>query len=97
MGVESLGQLVVWEWRSESHVLKQQGHLLGGQSLAFSSDGRAIVTGGDDGRVKLWAVHSGFCTVTFSEHESAVTAVAFSAKGKSASPVRVALPAEKGE
>jgi len=78
VGVSSLGQLIVWEWRSETHVLKQQGHLVGGTSLAFSPDGRAIVTGGEDGRVKIWAVQSGFCTVTFSEHDAAVTDVAFS-------------------
>jgi len=81
VGVSSLGQLIVWEWRSETHVLKQQGHLVGGTSLAFSPDGRAIVTGGEDGRVKIWAVQSGFCTVTFSEHDAAVTDVAFSKTG----------------
>ena len=33
-------------------------------------------------QVKLWNASSGFCFVTFSEHSSAVTAVAFSPSGK---------------
>ena len=46
-----LGQLLVWEWQSESYVLKQQGHFNSMVSLAYSPDGQYIVTGGDDGKV----------------------------------------------
>lgn len=46
-----LGQLLVWEWQSESYVLKQQGHFNSMVSLAYSPDGQHIVTGGDDGKV----------------------------------------------
>lgn len=45
------GQLLVWEWQSESYVFKQQGHFNSMASLAFSPDGQYIVTGGDDGKV----------------------------------------------
>lgn len=45
------GQLLVWEWQSESYVFKQQGHFNNMASLAFSPDGQYIVTGGDDGKV----------------------------------------------
>ncbi|KAA8497920.1 Periodic tryptophan protein 2-like [Porphyridium purpureum] len=76
----SLGQLLVWEWRSETHVLKQQGHLSLANSLSFAPNGRFMASGGMDGAVKLWSVQSGFCVSTFREHESAVTAVAFSKK-----------------
>lgn len=48
-----LGQLLVWEWQSESYVLKQQGHSNSMVSLAYSPDGQYIVTGGDDGKVGL--------------------------------------------
>ena len=47
-----LGQLLVWEWQSESYVLKQQGHFNSMVSLAYSPDGQYIVTGGDDGKVR---------------------------------------------
>eukprot|EP00177_Eucheuma_denticulatum_P004918 GFKZ01008937.1.p1 GENE.GFKZ01008937.1~~GFKZ01008937.1.p1 ORF type:complete len:966 (+),score=127.01 GFKZ01008937.1:494-3391(+) len=71
------GQLVVWEWRSETHILKQQSHVLSANAVAFSQDGRAIVTGSTDGRVKLWGVVNGFCIATFTDHDASVTAVAF--------------------
>lgn len=45
------GQLLVWEWQSESYVFKQQGHFNNMASLAYSPDGQYIVTGGDDGKV----------------------------------------------
>lgn len=46
-----MGQLLVWEWQSESYVLKQQGHFNSMVALAYSPDGQYIVTGGDDGKV----------------------------------------------
>lgn len=50
--------------------------------LAYSMDGQLLATGGDDGKVKLWNVHSGFCFVTFHEHTNAVTDAAFSGTKK---------------
>jgi periodic tryptophan protein 2 len=77
LGSSKLGQLVVWEWQSESFILKQQGHYNSLNSLAYSHDGQHIVTGGEDGKVKLWNTRSGFCFVTFTEHTGSVTAVDF--------------------
>ncbi|XP_034948808.1 periodic tryptophan protein 2 homolog [Chelonus insularis] len=78
LGCSQLGQLLVWEWQSETYAMKQQGHSNNMNSLAYSGDGQFIVTGGDDGKVKLWNTLSGFCIVTFSEHTSAVSSVIFS-------------------
>lgn len=72
-GCAKLGQLLVWEWQSETYVLKQQGHYHNIGALEFSPDGSVVVTGGDDGKIKLWSMTSGFCYVTFSEHTAAVT------------------------
>ena len=55
-----LGQLLVWEWQSESYVLKQQGHFNSMVSLAYSPDGQYIVTGGDDGKVRAGCILSGW-------------------------------------
>lgn len=78
LAATGLGQLLVWEWQSEQYVMKQQGHASEMSCIAYSPDGQYIVTGGEDSKVKLWNVNSGFCFVTFSEHTSAVTAVQFS-------------------
>jgi periodic tryptophan protein 2 len=81
-GCSKLGQLLVWEWQSESYVLKQQGHQHDMTSLAYSQDGQFIVTGGDDGKLKLWNTQTGFCFVTFTEHTAGIQAVEFSPKGQ---------------
>ncbi|MEQ2177893.1 U3 snoRNP protein [Goodea atripinnis] len=76
-----MGQLLVWEWQSESYVFKQQGHFNNMASLAYSPDGQYVVTGGDDGKVKVWNTNSGLCFVTFTEHTSSVTNVTFTSSG----------------
>ncbi|XP_042316227.1 periodic tryptophan protein 2 homolog [Sceloporus undulatus] len=80
-GCAGLGQLLVWEWQSESYVLKQQGHFNSMSSLAYSPDGQYLVTGGHDGKVKVWNTISGFCFVTFTEHTSSISAVTFTSSG----------------
>ncbi|PHH63470.1 hypothetical protein CDD81_5849 [Ophiocordyceps australis] len=79
-GASKLGQLLVWEWQSESYILKQQGHFDSINSLVYSPDGQRVITTADDGKIKVWDTQSGFCTVTFTEHTSGVTACQF-AKG----------------
>ncbi|XXH00447.1 hypothetical protein Hte_006792 [Hypoxylon texense] len=80
-GASKLGQLLVWEWQSESYILKQQGHFDSMNALVYSPDGKRIVTTADDGKIKVWDVDSGFCIVTFTEHTSGVTACDFAKKG----------------
>ena len=52
LGCPDLGQLLVWEWQSETYVLKQQGHAAAMSCLAYSPDGAVIATGGQDAKVK---------------------------------------------
>ncbi len=80
-GCASLGQLLVWEWQSESYILKQRGHSYGLNSLAFSPSGGLCATGGEDNKVKLWNVRSGFCFATFDVHNAPVTSVTFISNG----------------
>eukprot|EP00158_Paraphelidium_tribonemae_P007647 Partr_v1_DN28312_c2_g1_i1_m79132 putative periodic tryptophan protein len=55
-GSSALGQLVVWEWQSETFILKQQGHLSTMDCVAYSPDGDIVATGGSDGKLKLWSI-----------------------------------------
>jgi periodic tryptophan protein 2 len=81
-GCQSMGQLLVWEWQSETYILKQQSHFNDMNCMCYSPDGHVIATGGDDGKVKLWDTSSGFCFATFNEHSAAVTAVCITSNGK---------------
>jgi periodic tryptophan protein 2 len=78
LGCPTSQQLLVWEWRSETYVLKQRGHAYGMRTMAYSPDGVVICTGGEDGKLKLWNATSGFCYVTLEQsHTAPITAVAF--------------------
>ncbi|KNC50531.1 periodic tryptophan protein 2 [Thecamonas trahens ATCC 50062] len=60
-GSAALGQLVVWEWQSETFVLKQQGHAGTLNCVSYSPDGLYMATGSDDAKVKVWSTTTGFC------------------------------------
>lgn len=75
-----LGQLMVWEWQSESFILKQQSQYDSLRCLAYSPDGTKAVTGSADGKIKVWDTQSGFSIITFSQHTAEVTALKFSAR-----------------
>ena len=74
-GSQTLGQLLVWEWKSESYILRQMGHSSQLLSANFSPDGHILATGGIDGKIKLW--EKGLCFATFSEHTNGVVDVIF--------------------
>ncbi|KAJ3349793.1 hypothetical protein GGF32_005278 [Allomyces javanicus] len=80
LGSAALGQLVVWEWPSESYVLKQQGHAYDLTSVAWSPAG-VIATGGDDAKIKLWN-DNGFAYVTFDQHAGPVSGLQFARHGR---------------
>jgi len=64
MGCPKSQQLLVWEWRSETYIIKQRGHSYGMNCFAYSPDGIVIASGGEDGKIKLWNSSSGFCYAT---------------------------------
>lgn len=81
-GLAKMGQLLVYEWQSESYILKQQGHFDSMNALCYSPDGSRVVTASEDGKIKIWDINSGFCLTTFLEHTSSVTAIQFAKKGQ---------------
>ncbi|CAD2222292.1 periodic tryptophan protein 2 [Angomonas deanei] len=78
-GSAHLKQLLVWNWKSEAYVLKEQSHYYDITRTAISADSRLLISGGDDGKVKVWSATSGQCYVTFNEHAGPITGIATSA------------------
>uniref|UniRef100_A0A915EKJ6 Heme O synthase n=1 Tax=Ditylenchus dipsaci TaxID=166011 RepID=A0A915EKJ6_9BILA len=50
--------------------------------VSYSLNGSLSVTGGEDGKVKIWSYQNSFCIVTFTEHSSGVSDVCFTQNGK---------------
>ncbi|MCG8366182.1 MAG: TIR domain-containing protein, partial [Pseudanabaenales cyanobacterium] len=58
-----------------------QGHESGVLSVAFSPDGQSIVSGDEDGVMRLWSLKGGAIGQPFQGHEEGVSAVAFCPDG----------------
>ncbi|MGO8926024.1 MAG: protein kinase domain-containing protein [Limisphaerales bacterium] len=71
-------------WQRQTHLsLKTlRGHLSGVTSVAFSPDGRRIVTGSFDNTAKMWDAASGEELLTLKGHSGEVRSVAFSPDGQ---------------
>jgi WD40 repeat protein len=52
------------------------------ESVAFSSDGQTLASGGRDNAIKLWDVRTGKLLRNFNGHEGWIQVVAFSPDGK---------------
>jgi WD40 repeat protein len=58
-GPRSSGELKVWNVQSGQEILTLKGHTDGVSSVAFSPDGRRIVSGSGDGTLKVWDAAAG--------------------------------------
>ena len=67
---------MVTQWRYGGEPLALQGHRGGISSLAFSADGRRIVTGAGDSLAKLWDTATGAPLLTFRGHTDGIKSVA---------------------
>jgi periodic tryptophan protein 2 len=72
-GSDHLKQLIVWDWRGESYLLKEQSHYYDINVTGVTSDGSTIISGGEDGKVKVWKRSNGQCFANFSDHSGGVT------------------------
>lgn len=71
------GQICIFDMRGGGRLAKFVAHSDGVNSLAFSSDGKLLLSGSDDKTAKLWEVPSGKLLAT-QQQDSSVSAVAFS-------------------
>jgi WD40 repeat protein/predicted Ser/Thr protein kinase len=76
-----------WEWHYLWHISDQSRMTLRGHeelvsSVAFSPDGKRIVSGGYDNTLKVWDAESGGEVMTLRGHDNSGLSVAFSPDGK---------------
>ena len=76
-GSKYLNQLFVWEWKSESYIYKQQGHMNDINIIAFSPEGAQLASGADDGRIKIFDLSSSNCLITFTDHTAKITGLQY--------------------
>jgi hypothetical protein len=64
-------------------LLYRVGHHKGEiESVSIDPQGRYVVTGGQDGKVFVWALHTGLLALTLPNHSDFVTSIAFSQNGQ---------------
>ena len=76
-----------WEWfyvkrLCHSHLLNLEGHTFPVDSVAFSPDGKRLVSGSRDDTVKVWDAQTGQEALSLKGHTNTVSSVAFSPDGK---------------
>jgi WD40 repeat protein/serine/threonine protein kinase len=79
------GEVKVWDSQTGQETLSFKGHTGGVYSVAFSPDGRRLLSGGRDGTrgtLKVWNAQTGQETFSLKGHSSWVHSVAFSPDGK---------------
>lgn len=76
------GALILWDLSVGTEVRRFEGHLGWVNSVAFSPDGEAVLSGSADKTVVLWDVSTGEIIRRFEGHTSAVNGVAFGPDGQ---------------
>ncbi|MFL5244917.1 MAG: c-type cytochrome domain-containing protein [Gemmataceae bacterium] len=80
--VASLSTIRLFNLETAKEVGNLEGHQDSVTTLAFSKDGKRLLSGSDDGTVRLWDVASAKEIKLFKGHENGVKCVALSADGR---------------
>ncbi|MFC1766079.1 protein kinase [Planctomycetota bacterium] len=76
------GMMKVWDGETGAELMTLRGHKGIITSVAFSPDGKRIVSGGFDKTVRVWNAENGVELMTLRAHEGFVYSVAFSPDSK---------------
>jgi WD40 repeat protein len=76
------GEVKVWDVATGQLLLTLKGHTGDVTSVAFSPDGKRLVSGSHDKTLKVWDAATGQEALTLKGHTGDVTSVAFSPDGK---------------
>ncbi|MBK8905761.1 MAG: protein kinase [Anaerolineaceae bacterium] len=74
-------RILLWETETGAEVRQLAGHEGPVTSVAFSLNGRSLLSGGLDAVLRLWDVDSGDLVRRFDGHSSGIMSVAFTADG----------------
>ena len=72
----------LWDSKSGREIRSFAGHSSNISSVAFSPNGRQIISGSGDDTIKLWDVETGHELRSFNGHRYEVNSVAFSTDGR---------------
>jgi WD40 repeat protein/serine/threonine protein kinase len=79
---QATGQAKVWDAATGQEILTLKGHARWVTSVAFSPDGKRIVTGSADQTARVWDAETGLEILALKGHQGLVHSVAFSPDGK---------------
>jgi WD40 repeat protein len=79
---EFTGEVTIWDATTGKRITTLRGHSNGVLALAYSPDGKRLVSGSLDGTVIVWDLATGRPLLSFRGHAASVLAVALSPDGK---------------
>jgi eukaryotic-like serine/threonine-protein kinase len=68
----------VWDTKTRTLAMTMRGHISRVESVAFSQDGKRIVSGGSDNTIRVWSVATGKELLVLRGHQDTIGTVTFS-------------------
>jgi WD40 repeat protein len=82
LGKALFGEVRVWDAQTGEQTFEMRGHMGTVSGVAFSPDGKRIVSASHDKTVRVWDARTGKQMLVLTGHADIVTSVAFSPDGK---------------